>query len=49
VAALDPRPEVYTAVGKPKVYVETTVISDLTPWPSAETVTLAHQQITQEW
>ena len=35
--------------GKPKVYVETTVISYLTAWPSAEIVTAAHQQITKEW
>jgi hypothetical protein len=33
----------------PKVYVETTVISYLTAWPSAEVVTAAHQQITKEW
>jgi hypothetical protein len=32
----------------PKVYVETTVISYLTAWPSAELVTAAHQQITKE-
>jgi hypothetical protein len=35
--------------GNPKVYVETTVISYLTAWPSAEVVTSAHQQITQDW
>jgi hypothetical protein len=35
--------------GKPKVYVETTDISYLTAWPSAEVVTAAHQQITKEW
>jgi hypothetical protein len=35
--------------GTPKVYVETTVISYLTAWPSAEVVTAAHQQITKEW
>lgn len=34
---------------KPRVYVETTVISYLTAWPSAEVVTSAHQQITQDW
>ncbi len=35
--------------GKPKVYVETTVIRYLTAWPSTEVVMVAHQQITQEW
>jgi hypothetical protein len=35
--------------GKPKVYIETTVISYLTAWPSTELVMAAHQQLTQEW
>jgi hypothetical protein len=35
--------------GRPKVYVETTVISYLTAWPSSEIVMAAHQQLTQEW
>ena len=34
---------------KPKVYIETTVISYLTARPSRDIVTLAHRQITQEW
>ncbi len=34
---------------KPKVYVETTVVSYLTAWPSNEIVMAAHQQITQRW
>lgn len=34
---------------KPKVYVDTTVVSYLTARPSRDIVTLAHQQITQEW
>jgi predicted nucleic acid-binding protein len=34
---------------KAKLYVETTVISYLTAWPSTEIVMAAHQQITQEW
>ncbi len=34
---------------KPKVYVETTVVSYLTARPSRDIVTLAHQHITREW
>lgn len=34
---------------RPKVYVETSVISYLTAWPSRDLVKAAHQQITREW
>jgi len=34
---------------KPKVYVETTVVSYLTAWPSRDLVRAAHQQVTREW
>ena len=34
---------------KPKVYVETTVVSYLTGSPSRDLVVAAHQQITTEW
>jgi hypothetical protein len=34
---------------KPKVYLETTIPSYLTAWPSRDLVTAAHQQITREW
>lgn len=34
---------------KPKVYLETTVVSYLTAWPSRDLVRAAHQQITKEW
>ena len=33
----------------PTVYVETTVPSYLTAWPSRDLVRAAHQQITREW
>jgi predicted thioesterase len=36
-------------MAKPKVYVETTVISYLTAWPSRDLVVAAHQQITRDW
>ena len=34
---------------KPKVYIETTVISYLTARPSRDLVTAAYQQVTQDW
>src|SRR5438094_4142864 len=34
---------------KPIVYVETTIPSYLTAWPSRDLVRAAHQQITREW
>ncbi len=34
---------------KPRVYVETTVPSYLTAWPSRDLVRAAHQQVTREW
>jgi hypothetical protein len=34
---------------KPRVYLETTVPSYLTAWPSRDLVRAAHQQITREW
>jgi hypothetical protein len=34
---------------RPRVYVETTVISYLTGWPSRDLVRAAHQQVTREW
>jgi hypothetical protein len=33
----------------PRAYVETTIISYLTAWPSRDLVRAAHQQVTREW
>lgn len=34
---------------KPSVYIETTIISYLTAWPSRDVVRLSHQMLTREW
>lgn len=34
---------------KPLVYIETTIPSYLTAWPSRDLVRAAHQQVTREW
>ena len=34
---------------KPKVYIETTIPSYLTAWPSRDLVRAAHQQLTKQW
>ncbi len=34
---------------KPTVYIETTIVSYLTSWPSRNVLRLAHQKITQDW
>lgn len=34
---------------KPKIYLETTIASYLTAWPSRDLLIAAHQQITREW
>ncbi len=34
---------------KSKAYIETTVVSYLTAWPSRDVVIAGHQQITREW
>jgi hypothetical protein len=34
---------------KPKIYIETTIPSYLTAWPSRDLIRAAHQQLTREW
>lgn len=34
---------------KPTVYIETSVVSYLTTWPSRDMVVAAYQQITRDW
>ena len=34
---------------KPKVYIETSVVSYLTARPSRDLIVMAHQQLTSEW
>ena len=34
---------------KPKAYIETTVVSYLTAWPSRDVLIAAHQQSTRDW
>jgi hypothetical protein len=34
---------------KPKAYIETTVVSYLTAWPSRDVVIAGHQQVTRQW
>ena len=34
---------------KPKVYIETSVVSYFTSWPSRDVVMAAHQALTHEW
>jgi predicted nucleic acid-binding protein len=36
-------------VVKPRVYLETTIPSYLTSWPSRDLIIAAHQQITRDW
>lgn len=39
----------YNGLMKPKVYIETSVISYLASRPSRDLIMAAHQQVTQEW
>ena len=39
----------YNQIMKPKVYIETSVISYLAWRPSRDLIMAAHQQVTQEW
>jgi hypothetical protein len=38
-----------SATARPRVYLETSVLSYLTAWRSRDVVRIAHQQITAEW
>jgi len=38
-----------TSVVKPRAYLETSVLSYLTSWPSRDLVRAAHQEVTLEW
>lgn len=42
-------PSEYNETMKPRVYLETTIPSYLTAWPSRDLVRAAHQQITRDW
>jgi hypothetical protein len=44
-----PRPGAYDPAVKPKVYLETTVVSYLTARPSRDIVVAAHQELTRQW
>jgi hypothetical protein len=37
------------AVAKPTVYIETTIVSYLTAWPSRDVVRLSHELLTRDW
>jgi len=39
----------YDEAMKPRVYLETTIPSYLTAWPSRDLIRTAHQQITRDW
>ena len=34
---------------EPRIYIETTLVSYLTAWPSRDVVIAGHQEITREW
>jgi hypothetical protein len=34
---------------KPTVYIETSVVSYLTAWPSRDVIVFSHQQLTRDW
>ena len=36
-------------MAKPTLYVETTIVSYLTAWPSHDLIRAAHQQVTRDW
>ena len=50
IFSLPPRHQTrYHSQMKPKVYIETSVISYLAAWPSRDVIVLAHQEVTRTW
>ena len=38
-----------TEIPKPSLYLETSIVSYLTAWPSHDLIRAAHQQVTRDW
>ncbi len=42
-------PQAIITIMKPRAYIETTIVSYLTAWPSRDVVVAGHQQVTRDW